>query len=64
MDEEEEEIERKISNSKEQVDDKSDSKEGVDGISDSEKRVDVKSKEKAYRDYVVRNDFESMNVFE
>ena len=40
MDEEEEEIERNIY----------DSKEWVDDISDSKKRVDAKSEAKAYRD--------------
>ena len=74
MDEEEKEIDRKISDSKEQVDnisdskervdDISDSKEGVDGISDSDKQVDAESEAKAYRDYVFRNDFETVIVFE
>ena len=54
MDKEEEEIERNIS----------DSKEGVDGISDSDKRFDAESKEKAYRGYVFRNDFETMNKYQ
>ena len=40
MDEEEEEIERNISDSKEGVDDISDSKEGVDDISNSKEGVD------------------------
>ena len=74
MDEEEKEIERNISESeegvdkicesKEQVDDIRDSKEGVDCISDSDERVDTESEEKAYREYVFRNEFETMNVFE
>ena len=75
MDEEEEEIERNISDSKDRVDDISDSKEGVnnindskegvDNIGDSDERVDAKSKEKAYKDYLFfRNEFETMNVFE
>ena len=64
MDEEEAEIERNISDSKERVDDISNSKEGVDGISNSEDGVDAESEEKAYREYIFRNDFETMNVFE
>ena len=42
MDEEEEEIERNIY----------DSKERVDNISDSDKQVEAKSEAKAYRDYI------------
>ena len=74
MDEEEYGIERNINDSKEQVDDKSNSKEGVDNISDSkegvdgisnyDEPVDAESEENFYRDYVLRNDFETMNVFE
>ena len=48
----------------EQVDAISDSKERVDGISDSEEQVDAESEAKACRDYVFRNDIETMNVFE
>ena len=54
MDDEEEEIERNISNSK----------KWVDSISNSDERVDAKSEEKAYRDYVFRNEFETMKFFE
>ena len=50
MDEEEEEIEHNISDSKEGIDDISNSKERVDDISDSNKRVDAESEAKAYRD--------------
>ena len=64
MDDKEEEIKRNISDSRERVDDISDSKEGVDGISDSDERVDDESEEKVYRDYVFRNEFETMKVFE
>ena len=40
------------------------SKEQVDGIRYSYEQVDALSEAKAYRDYVFRNDFETMNVFE
>ena len=73
MDEEEEEIKRNISDYKEGdddisdfkegVDDISDSKERVDGISDSDEWVDAEREEKAYRDYIFRNEFETMICF-
>ena len=50
--------------SEEQVDSINNSKEQVDGISYSNERVDAKSEEKLYRDYVFRNEFLTMNVFE
>ena len=53
-----------IIDSKEQVDAKIKLEEQVDGISDSDKQVDAKSEEKAYRDYVFRNEYETMNVFD
>ena len=40
------------------------SNEQVDGISDSDEQVEAMSKAKEYRDYVFRNDLETMNVFE
>ena len=50
--------------SKEQVDAKNKSEELVDDISDSGERVDAVSEEKVYRDYIFKNEFETMNVFE
>ena len=50
--------------SEEQVDTKIKSEELVDAISDSEEQVDAVSEKKVYRDYIFRNEFETMNVFE
>ena len=50
--------------SKEQVDAINNYKERVGVIRDSNKQVDAKSEAKSYRDYVFRNEFETMNVFE
>ena len=50
--------------SKEQVDAKSKLEELVDAIKNSEELVDAVSKAKAYRDYIIKNEFETMNVFE
>ena len=50
--------------SEEQVDTKIKSEKLVDAISDSEEQVDAVSEKKVYRDYIFRNEFETMNVFE
>ena len=50
--------------SKEQVDAINNHKERVGVIRDSNKQVDAKSEAKSYRDYVFRNEFETMNVFD
>ena len=50
--------------SEEQVVAISNSKEQDDGISNSDKQVDAVSEAKACRDYIIRNEFETMNVFE
>ena len=61
------EIQSTISNfpyydSEEQVDAINNSKERVDVISDSNELVDAVSEEKAYRDYIFKNEFEKMNM--
>ena len=50
--------------SEEQVDAKNKSEELVDAISDSEEQVDAVSDTKVNRDYIFRNDSETINVFE
>ena len=49
--------------SEEQVDSKSKLGELVYATSNSEEQIDAVSKEKSYRDYIFKNEFETMNVF-
>ena len=51
-------------NSMEQVDANSKLEETFDAISDSKEQVNAESKAKAYKDYIIKNKFEPMNVFE
>ena len=49
--------------SEEQVDAKRKPEEPVDAIRDSEEQVDTLSKAKAYRGYIFKHEFETMNFF-